>query len=118
MNTLQVGDPVTYTIYTDSDCGWVSEVSPNGKTVIVEFAHQELLNGANSGEPDALHCSPGGFCGHTSGTQRWKIERVAQPRKSKFTLRKSGQWKIAGHGPNSPGCILRKGHSPYYDFNF
>ena len=118
MNTLNVGDPVTYTIYTDSECGWVDEVSRNGKTVVVEFAKQTLLNGVNSKEPDALHFSPGGFVGHTSGQQRWKIERAASPRKLKFTLRKSGQWKIVGHGTKSPGCVLNKGHYPHYDFNF
>ena len=115
---LQVGDEVTYTIYTDSDCGWVSKVSPNGKTVLVEFANQILLNGPRSGEPDALSFSPGGFCGHVEGTQRWKISRIANPNVQKFTLRKNGQWKIAGHATKSPGCVLNKGHYPHYDFNF
>lgn len=114
----KVGDPVTYVVYTDADAGWVSKVSPNGKTIEVEFARQTLLNGANSGEPDALHFSPGGFCGHVSGEQRWKIERQDNPKVSKFTLRKSGMWKIAGHATNSPGCVLFSGHRPYYDFNF
>ena len=121
MNTitsLEVGDEVTYTIYTDSDCGWVREVSPNGKTVLVEMADQKLLNGVNSGEPDALKFHAGGFCGHTEGDQRWKITRAESPKVLKFTLRVNGQWKIAGHATKSPGCVLRPGHHPHYDFNF
>ena len=115
---MKVNDEVTYVLYTDADAGWVSKVSPDGKTIEVEFGKQTLLNGANSGEPDALHFSPGGFMGHVSGVQRWKVERAENPVTRKFTLRKSGQWKIAKHPTNSPGCVLVSGHSPYYDFNF
>jgi hypothetical protein len=115
---MQINDPVTYIVYTDADTGWVSRVSASGKTIEVEFAKQTLLNGPNSGEPDALNCSPGGFCGHVHGDQRWKIERDETPKVRKFTLRKTGQWKIAKHPTNSPGCILIKGHKPYYDYNF
>jgi hypothetical protein len=115
---MKVGDPVTYTIYTDADAGWVSKVSASGKTIEVEFAKQTLLNGANSGEPDALHFEPGGFSGTFSGAQRWKLEKDTEPKTAKFTLRKNGQWKIAGFRTKSPGCILRPGHNPHYDFNF
>lgn len=115
---MNANDPVTYTIYTDSEAGWVTKVSPNGKTIEVELAKATLLNGPNSGEPDALSFSAGGFCGHTSGTQRWKLERSPDSKKLKFTLRKNNQWKIAGHATNSPGCVLRPGHHHYYDFNF
>jgi len=115
---MQINDPVTYIIHTDADAGWVSKVSPNGKTIEVEFGNQTLLNGPNSGEPDALKVYPGGFCGHVDGIQRWKVERAEKPNALKFTLRKNGQWKIAKHPTTSPGCVLIKGHSPYYDFNF
>ena len=115
---MNINDPVTYTIYSDSQAGWVNKVSPNGKTVEVEFAKATLLNGPNSGEPDALQFSPGGFCGHMSGTQRWKLERVENAPTVKFTKRKNGQWKIAGHSTKSPGCILSAGHYHYYDYNF
>jgi len=115
---MKLNDPVTYTIFSDSTAGWVSKVSPNGKTIEVELAKQTLINGVNSGEPDALQFSSGGFVGHTSGTQRWKIERDEFPVNYKFTLRKNGQWKIINHPTTSPGCVLREGHSPYYDFNF
>jgi hypothetical protein len=115
---MQINDPVTYVIYTDADAGWVSKVSPNGKTIEVELGVQTLLNGPNSGEPDALKVFPGGFCGHVEGVQRWKVERAEKPNTLKFTLRKNGQWKIVGHGTKSPGCVLIKGHNPHYDYNF
>ena len=115
---MKLNDPVTFTIYTDSKAGWVTHVSPNGKTVEVEYAQQTLLNGPDSGEPDALQFNAGGFLGSTSGKQRWKIERDEHPVKEKFTLRKNGVWKEAGHPTKSPGCVLTAGHHPYYDYNF
>jgi hypothetical protein len=115
---MKINDPVTFTTYTDSKCGWVSKVSASGKTVEVEFGEQQLLNGPNSGEPDALTVHPGGYCCHVEGVQRWAVNRTANPTRHKFSLRKNGAWKIAGHSTNSPGCSLSTGHHPYYDFNF
>lgn len=117
-NTLNIGDEVTHVLWTDAKAGWVKSVSKSGKTVTVELANQTLLNGVNSGELDALKFSPGGFCGHTSGSQRWKIERADKPSTMKFTLRTNGQWKAAKTSTKSPGNVLCKGHNPYYDFNF
>jgi hypothetical protein len=117
-NTLNIGDEVTHVLWTDAAAGWVKSVSKSGKTVTVELAEQTLLNGVNSGEPDALKFAPGGFCGHTSGSQRWKIERADKPSTMKFTLRNTGQWKAANSSTKSPGNVLCKGHKPYYDFNF
>jgi len=111
---MNINDPVTYTVYT----GWVSKVSKSGKTIEVEFAKATLLNGPNSGHPQALRFSQGGFVGHTSGQQIWQLERSPNPSKLKFTKRVNGQWKVAGVATNSPGCVLRPGHRHYYDFNF
>jgi len=115
---MKINEPVTHSLYTDADAGWVTSVSPNGKTIEVEFAKQTLLNGVNSGQPDALNFTIGGFLGHTGGRQRWSVERDENPRKSKFTLRKNGQWKLVGSSTKSPGNVLEPGHDPYYDFNF
>lgn len=114
----QVGDKVTHILWTDAKAGWVKSVSKNGNTVEVEFAKQELVNGPTSGEPDALHFSPGGFCGHVSGVQRWKIERSEKPSVQKFTRRSNGRWLRTGQSMNSTGGDLIGGHSPHYDFNF
>ena len=117
--TFKVGDKATHTTYTDSSAGYIVHVSPNGKTVLFARAEAKLLNGINSGEPDALEFSPGGFVGHTSGTQRWEV--AAEPNaghRDKFTLRSNGRWVISGGGTYSPGNTLSPGHHPHYDFNF
>lgn len=114
----KVGDEVTHIRWTDATAGWVKSVSKSGNTVEVEYAQQTLLNGANSGEPDALKVSPGGFVGHTSGVQRWKIERTENTFTQKFTRRSNGRWLVSGQSMKSPGGDLIAGHAPHYDFNF
>lgn len=119
--TLAVGDKVTFTTYTDSKAGYVERVSPNGKTAMIRLATQTLLNGCNSGEPDALVCTPGGFAGHVEGTQRWAVEPDPDGTVLKFTLRQRGKnliWKLSGTGTMQTGNLLTKGHHPHYDFNF
>lgn len=122
MNTphlFKVGDKATHTLHTDSHAGYIVHVSPNGKTVLFARAEATLLNGPNSGEPDALHFSPGGFAGHTSGAQRWKVaEKPMEGHRVKFTLRGNGRWKITGGGTYTPGNTLTAGHHPHYDYNF
>lgn len=135
---LNVGDAVTHTVHTDSRAGHVVKVSKNGRTVWVQEANQTLLNGINSGEADALQFSPGGFSGHTSGEQRWKVEANPEGHVAKFTARPiqrreyvrdadgrmiqelvtEWRWKLAGHPTNSPGNNLGRGARPHYDFNF
>lgn len=115
---LQIGDPVTHTIHTDANAATVIDVSPNGKTVTVRYCKQRLLNGPASGEPDAQHSSPGGFAAHVSGVQRWEVTEDPEGATRKFSYRHTGSWKAAGHPALSPGNVLRKGHHPYYDYNF
>lgn len=117
-----VGDKATFTVHTDSKAGYIIAVSKNGKQVTWQECKAELLNGANSGESDALHFSPGGFVGHTSGVQRWKIEADPNGRIEKFSARTlhdgSIRWKLVNHPTTSPGCYLNDGHHPHYDFNY
>lgn len=118
---LKVGDPVTHRIYTDANAATVIKVSPNGRTVIVRYCEQKLLNGANSGHPEALTFTPGGFCGHTEGNQIWEVKDNPEGGTAKFTLRKVGAfwtWKLAGSRNREPGNTLKPGHHPHYDFNF
>lgn len=115
---FKVGDKATYCLYTDCDAGYIVYVSKSGRTVKFQEGRAFLLNGPDSGEPDALQFSPGGFFGHTSGEQRWKIEEDSQGRILKFSLRKTGFWKLNGHGGKSPGCGLIEGHHHHYDYNF
>lgn len=118
--TFKVGDKATHTIYTDARAGYITKVSPNGKTVEFVEAKATLLNGANSSEPDALTFSPGGFVGHTEGIQRWDVAAapIEGMKPLKFSLRGNGRWKIAGGSAHSPGNSLKPGHYPYYDHNF
>jgi len=123
MNTphlFKVGDKATHTLHTDSKAGYIVKVSPNGKTVWFAEADAKLLNGPNSGEPDALTFSPGGFVGHTSGTQRWEVAPAppAGDHGLKFTLRSNNRWKVSGGGTYTPGNTLSAGHYPHYDYNF
>lgn len=83
------------------------------KTIEVRRLKATLLNGFNSNEPDALQFAPGGFCGHTSGEQRYSFARnenapVFRIRKGKFG------WKDAA------GNRFRLSDEPHehYDFNF
>jgi hypothetical protein len=116
---FKVGDKATHTTHTDSHAGYIVHVSPNGKTVLFARAEAKLLNGANSGEPDALEFSSGGFVGHTSGTQRWEIaDKPNESHRDKFTLRGNGRWKVAGGGTYTPGNTLSAGHYHHYDYNF
>lgn len=121
--TFQIGDHATFITHTDCKAGYITWVSKSGKSVLFERGNAKLLNGVNSGEPDALEFTPGGFCGHTSGTQRWEITRDEKfGYTTKCTYRNLGNgkgvWKEVGHPTRSPGCSLIAGHHHYYDFNF
>lgn len=118
IDTLKVGDPVTHHMYSDSNAGWVSAVSRNGRQVEVELARAQLLNGPDSGAPDALKFSPGGFCGHMSGNQRWLLTRDEHPKKLVFTKRSNGRYRLRGAHYRGRGDELSAGHHHHYDFNF
>lgn len=120
LDTAKVGDGATYKIHTDTQP--MTIISRTAKSVTVQEDKATLLNGFNSGEADALEFSPGGFCGHTSGRQRYTFEPNPEGAISKFTRRVlrdgSVTWKITGHRTNSPGCTLRAGRSKHFDYNF
>lgn len=111
---FRVGDKVSWSRGTDVLVGHV--VKATAKQVHVVEAECRLLNGAGSDEPDALHFEPGGFCGHTSGKQRWEIKR-GDGAPIKFGKRKSGRYVLCG--ANYVGApYLWHGHDKHYDFNF
>ena len=116
LEDAQVGDWVTRTTYTDRTAGVI--VSRTAKTIVMQDAKAQLLNGPSSGQPDAMSFSPGGFVGHTSGAQRWDLEPDPDGETHKFTLRSTGQWKRAGTRSRERGNYLRAGASPHYDYNF
>ncbi|MFA7332452.1 MAG: hypothetical protein WC326_15390 [Candidatus Delongbacteria bacterium] len=114
---VQVGDPVTRSGYCDCHAGYVIQINAARTKLAMKDGDARLLNGAGSGEPDALHFSPGGFCGHTSSTQRWEIKPSNLARVTVFTLRKNGRWIETGLAQNQ-GRQLCAGHHHHHDFNF
>jgi hypothetical protein len=104
--------------YTDVHSATVVAVSANGKRVTLQRDKAKLLNGASSGEADALEFYPGGFCGHTSGCQRWELTPDADGYKSEFSLRSNGRWVEVGQ-PAKGGTRASVGERRHhYDFNF
>ena len=113
-NTFRVGDAVSWSVGSDTHTGHVVKLTRTQAHVVE--AKCELLNGSGSGEPDALTFSPGGFVGHTSGAQRWKVERGDGP-VIKFSKRKHGEYQRCGS--NYVGAPrLFHGEHKRYDFNF
>lgn len=116
--SLTVGMGATIHGYSDSYACTVIEFSANGKRVKVQEDEATLLNGFNSGEPDALQFEQGGFCGHTSGTQRWECKPNPKGAIRTFSLRKNGRWVESG-GTATGGTRLTLGvRHHHYDFNF
>lgn len=64
---LAVGVGATVLYYSDRRAATVIAISKNGSVVTVQHDKQELVNGADSGEEDAIECSVGGFAAHFDG---------------------------------------------------
>jgi hypothetical protein len=121
--TPVLGGAATYTVYTDSHAYTVIKISPNGKTVWLRQDKAVLLNGAGTGAEDALTFNPGGFCGHTSGRQRYAYETDLDGKVIKVSARtlRNGSivWKACGQPTRSPGGTAYFGaRHEHYDFNF
>lgn len=114
---IKVGDRVSFGGYSDVYPATVIKRTP--KSVTVRKDKGRLLNGANSGEPDALKCYPGGFAAHFEGTHRYEIMEDPEGSKVKFTWReKAGMWVMVGDDPRTAGGKLMEGWSMYHDLNF
>jgi hypothetical protein len=114
---IQVGARVCFGGYTDVYPATV--ISRTEKRLVVREDKGELLNGANSGEPDAMKCYPGGFAAHFEGKQRWDIQEDPNGRTVTFTWReKAGKWAMKGSDPKTQGGKLMEGWRKFHDFNF
>lgn len=124
--TPVVGEGATFIVATDHHACTVERVDMrNGKPwrVVLRRDRAKLLNGVGSGEPDALQFSPGGFCGHTSGTQRYVYEPDPAGATHTITRRelKGGRvrWVAVGHRSKASGlCAHSLGRNEHYDFNY
>ena len=117
----KVGDGATVYYWSDVESHTVVRVSKSGQTAWIQRDKTTLLNGCNSGEPDALTFTPGGFVGHTSGVQRYAISPDPEGEILRISLRKKGKfagtWRTAGN--NSGAARVRIGiRDEHYDFNF
>lgn len=120
-NTPIVGEGANVFGYSDVMAYTVISVNKTGTVAIIQRDKATLLNGYNSGAPDALHFEPGGFCGHTSGVQRYSYERDPEGETLRITLRTKGQhagtWRTKGSGTGA--ARVRFGERrEHYDFNF
>jgi len=104
--------------WTDSHAATIIKVWPSGKRVTVQRDTARLLNGFASGEPDALRFSPGGFCGHTSGAQRWELIPNPKGVTEDYTLRTNGQWVLVGDALRGGTRLTVGKRHHHYDFNF
>lgn len=124
LDDLAVGDGATFCIHSDNQAGTVIARTPT--TITWQRDTATLLNGMNSDADDKLHCSPGGFAGHVSGSQRHDYARNTDGSVTKFSrrvikLRDGGTkivYKMKGHGARSPGCQLIRERYEHYDYNF
>lgn len=99
--------------HTDRQAHEVVKYVSNG-TIEIRRLNAKLLNGAGTKEPDALVFQPGGFVGHTSGTQRYEFSQNAEARVFRIRKHINGHWKDA-HGNR---YVLRNEPEEFYDFNF
>jgi hypothetical protein len=117
----QVGDGANKHCYSDVQAYTVISVSKSGRSAVIQRDKATLLNGHNSDAADKLFFEPGGFCGHTSGTQRYAYERDPNGSTERITFRTKGKfagtWRTPGQ--NSGAARVSFGErSEHYDFNF
>lgn len=136
--TPSVGDGATIYGYSDRMAYTVIQVSPNKKRIWIQRDKATLLNGFKSGAEDALTFAPGGFFGHTSGTQRYSYEPDPEGEIKVATLRevkcRKGSdwralpgdavetrfiWKLSGWPTKTRGGEVTIGiRDEHYDYNF
>jgi len=119
----KVGDGATINMYSDSKACTIVAISD--KRITVQYDDVKLLNGAKSGEPDALVFDVGGFSAHCSGRQRWETTPNPEGGKVTYSLRKWNDYKnepVMRWAPvgskRHEGSGLTEGRHHHYDFNF
>ncbi len=120
IENFEMDQGVHWSAGTDTVPGTVTRVSPSGKSVYVREDRAKLLNGVESGESDALNFQPGGFVGHTSGTQRHEFAPGDGP-EIRFSLRADGRFQMSGassRGSMRSWGVLTAGRARHYDYNF
>ncbi len=117
---FRVGDGVSWSHGSDRLAGTVARVTRGAVYVVEDTA--KLANGPDSGAADSLQFAPGGFVGHTSGTQRYVYSPGTGPA-VKFTARRvlGGTFKESGtstRGSMRAWGLLHHGRAKHYDYNY
>lgn len=113
INLLNIGDGVTACRY--SDCHAFTVIAKTKTTVTLQRDKATLLNGRKSGAGDALTFTPGGFVGHTDGTQRYSYEKNP---KGAITIARMRDNKRQRKGLYDGSSSIIFGRHEHYDFNF
>lgn len=113
--TWTVGQGVRWSGHSDLYAGTVVGVTKT--SVSVQEDRGKVLNGANSGEPDALVFHSGGFVAHCEGEPRYRYTQDLTARVRVFTRRKNGEWVQKGE-PMRNGYRLKAGRIKRHDFNY
>ena len=113
---FKVGDKASYNGYSDSEPCTIIKVSPNGRSVTIQFDNAELLNG------DDLKFHVGGFAANCSNqeVQKYKFTRNEKGGTRKMSLKKYFNrycWTITGCTSNGRQQ-LTEGWFKFYDYNF
>lgn len=123
LDLAKVGDGATINMHSDRQACTI--VKRTEKKIWVQRDKATLMNGVNSGAEDALKFAPGGFCGHTSGTQRWKYEADTTGTIACYSRREvvysDGSPRIkyvrVGEAVRN-GETITAGRHEHYDYNF
>lgn len=106
-----LGEGATACYYSDRKAGTVVAISKSGKTMQVRRDNAVLNN------KDELTFSPGGFCAHVSGTQKYDYTPDADGAVTTFSLRSNGKWVEKGQEAHQ-GTKCIAGRHQFYDYNF
>ena len=123
LDTAKVGDGASMYGYSDVHAGTI--IKRTDKKIWIKRDTATLLNGNNSGEPDALTFQAGGFLGHTSGIQRYDYssnpdgETRVYSRRSWVNYKGDDRvrWAEVGSDRHN-GPTIGAGRHEHYDFNF
>lgn len=115
---VQAGGRVTALHYSDRTVHEILEVRTGGEFLLVRACKGTLLNGARSGEPDALVQTPGGFAAHTSGVQRWDVQPDPDGMERVLSWRPGIKAWVEAGLPTRDSTVYVPGSSWYHDFNF
>lgn len=104
----QPGDRCAWRIYTDVEPCTV--VARTAKTVTVRIDNAEVA------EPPKM--IPGGFAAVVIEPAKWTITENPNGRLQTFSLRKGGNWKLAGTSRREVGNSLTAGWHKFHDYGF